>query len=409
MLLKLYGPNPGPARAGLGLGPGLRPPLGDGVTWHIQISLAILDFVSLAFGSTTLLVWILTSCIDWKKRRVHYDFQLPRTSLFMVLISSLLLILTNACIDSLSRSVLFCEKNIEGVPFLRSETAFTVSSDPSIRFITGALGAFVMYFFAANLCWILFSLINILVLIFFPNLRERFRKRIMVFAFQCFVSCGLTVIPVAITFGIGGESAYVASYIAYYIIIFNQWAFIVLFVVPSIVLPCLVVSLVVLIVAKMRINSFQSKEITGTPIKLTDLEKRLIGYSTFLMLLLFLYGIILVLFSHLTDGYFEFISQFIICVTVNSPIIATLNGTGDVNVNNTIVLYRENPIGGVDTCRELEANALNELPFFIPILLMFHLRLVWTPIFIVIVPHISPKVIMDFVSRSRGTATAKSS
>ena len=267
-------------------------PVGEGATWKIQISLAVLDVLSLVFGSATLMVWISTSCVDWKKRRLHYDFQLARTSLFMVIICSLLIILINACIDIIDRSILFCERSSEGIPFLRAQTAHT-ESNANTRFITGLLGAVCMYLYTTNLCWIVFSLINILVIVFYPNLRERLSKRVSVFAFQCFFCFGLNLIPIAITIALKPDSAYRAAYMAYHIVIFNQWAFVFLFIVPSVVLPCVVVSLVVLIVAKMRITSFHSKEVTGSSIKLTNLEKRLIGYSTFLMFLLFLYGLFL--------------------------------------------------------------------------------------------------------------------
>ena len=375
-------------------------PVGDGVTRKIKISLAIIDVLSLVFGSATLMVWIIMSCVDRKKRRLHYDFQLARTSLFMVIICSLLSILINACIDIMDRSILFCERSEEEIPFLRAQTALAESSYAKTRFITGLLGAVWMYLYTVNLFWILFSLINILVIVFYPNLRERFSKRVLIFALQCFISFGLNLIPIAITIALRPESAYKGAYISYHIIIFNQWAFVFFFIVPSVVLPCLVLSLVVLTVAKMRITSFHSKEITGSSIKLTDLEKRLIGYSTFLMLLMFLHGAIIILISRLISGYFALISQFILCITVNSPIYATssLNGTG---TNSTLTLYRENTYGGVDVCRKLEASANNELPFYIPVMLMFYLRLVWIPIFIIIVPHISPRSLKNFIYRFR--------
>ena len=101
---------------------------GDGVTRKIKISLAIIDVLSLVFGSATLMVWIITSCVDRKKRRLHYDFQLARTSLFMVIICSLLLILINACIDIMDRSILFCERSEEEIPFSRAQTALAESS-----------------------------------------------------------------------------------------------------------------------------------------------------------------------------------------------------------------------------------------------------------------------------------------
>ena len=194
-------------------------PVGDGVTRKIKISLAIIDVLSLVFGSATLMVWIITSCVDRRKHRLHYDFQLARTSLFMVIICSLLLILINACIDIMDRSILFCERSEEEIPFLRAQIALAESSYVKTRFITGLLGAVWMYLYTVNLFWILFSLINILVIVFYPNLRERLSKRVLIFTLQCFVSFGPNLIPIAITIALRPESAYKGlHFVSYYYI-----------------------------------------------------------------------------------------------------------------------------------------------------------------------------------------------
>ena len=354
-------------------------PYGPHATRITRILLIVLSVLGIVLGTATLIGWLLTSCVDWKKLRLHYDFQLARTSLFMVVLSSFIVILTNACIDILDRSVLFCKQTNAGESYLLPHQTYFVSDDPNIRIVVNLIGFVNNYFFLVNLCWIAFSVINILVLVFFPYLRERFRKRLLVFSFQFLFSFGINLILFVVPFAIAGDATFVSSYIGIFVILYNSWLFVLMFVFPSLLLPCFVISLVVIVLTKLRINSIKSLEVTGRAYKLTDLEKRLFCYSIILMIMLFLYGIVTILIAYFTSDYFQSIGEYVLCITVNSPILVQSNDT----------VYRENPYGGVDVCNEIKDTANKALPYFIPTLLAFYLRFLWMLIFIVLVPYIS--------------------
>ena len=364
-------------------------PYGPHATKITRILLIVLSVLGIVLGTATLIGWLLTSCVDWKKLRLHYDFQLARTSLFMVVLSSFIVILTNACIDILDRSVLYCKQNEAGESYLLPHQPNIFGNNSNIRIVVNLIGFVNNYFFLVNLCWISFSVINILVLVFFPYLRERFRTRLLVFSFQFLFSFGFILILFIAPFTVDGDMTFIASSVLNNFILYNAWFYLFIFFFPSVVLPCFVISLVVIVLTKLRIHSIKSLEISGRANKLTDLEKRLVWYCVLLMIMLFLYGIIILLTSYFSTDYLISIGEYVLCVTVNSPILLQSNDT----------VYRENQYGGVDVCNDIKDRADAELPYFIFILLAFYVRLLWMPIFVVLVPHISIRAVVKSLKR----------
>ena len=97
------------------------------------------------------------------------------------------------------------------------------------------------------------------------------------------------------------------------------------------------------------------------------------------MIMLFLYGMLVLVITYLADEYFPIIGEYVICITVNSPVLLQSNDT----------VYRENPV-----CNDILDRANTELPYFILVLLPIYIRILWMPVFVILVPHISLKAIM---------------
>ena len=106
---------------------------------------------------------------------------------------------------------------------------------------------------------------------------------------------------------------------------------------------------------------------------------------------MFFQGINLIFLSLVSLEYFQSVTKFILCITVNSPILTLpSNFTGsNATLNDTVPVYRENPYGDVDACRMLESEASLLLPKFSFILYVLLSRLIWLPIFFVLVPQIT--------------------
>ena len=379
-------------------------PSGDISKKIIRLFLDILSVFSIVLCTTTLIAWLLLSCIDWKKFRFHYDFQLPRTSLFMVVMSSLFLVVINASIDLTSRDFFFCQSTKEGKSYLLAHLFYSISNVYYRKVVTWVIGALFQYFLFVTLSWIVFSLININVVIFFPHLRESLRKRILFFLFQCLVCFGLNIIPVVIVIAANPESPYFAAYLIDVFNIFNIWGSIFFVDIPFFLIPGILISLIIVTVTKLRITSLQSRETTGRAFKLTDLEKRLIIYSIVLMLLLLLQGVNFILFRIIIiQNFFAFVTKFILCMTVNSPILTLpSNFTGsNATLNDTVPVYRENPYGDVDACRMLESEAFRLYPHYLVISFPIYLRLGWILVFFVLVPLCTPKSLIDWIRRMK--------
>ena len=257
----------------------------------VRLILNILSVFSIVLCTATLIAWLLLSCIDWKKIRFHYDFQLPRTSLFMVVMSSLFLIVISASIDLMSRDFFFCQSTQDGQSYLLAHMFYSISNVRSRKIVTFVTGALSHYIFLVTVSWIVISLINIIFIVFFPQVRKSFRKRILVFFIQCLICFGLNIIPVAIVIASNPDMPYVVVYSVNITFAFNRWSNLILFKMPFFIVPGIIISLTIVIVAKLRITSLESEETTGHSFKLTDLEKRLIVYGIVLMVLMLFQGI----------------------------------------------------------------------------------------------------------------------
>ena len=355
----------------------------------VRLFLGILSVFSIVLCTTTLIAWLLLSCIDWKKFRFHYDFQLPRTSLFMVVMSSLFLVVLNASIDLTSRDFFFCQSTQDGQSYLLAQMFYSISNVRSRKIVTFVTGALSHYLFLVTISWIVISLINIIFIVFLPQVRKSFRKRILVFLLQCLICFGLNIIPVAIAIASNSDTPYAVVYLLNTNILLNFWSFLILFEMPNFLVPGIIISLTIVIIAKLRITSLESEETTGHSFKLTDLEKRLIVYGIVLMVLILVQGISSISLSFISPEYFQFVTKFILCITVNSPILtlpSNLTGS-DATLNDTVPVYRENPYGDVDACRMFESRALELYPQFTPIIFTLLYRLIWLPIFFVLVPQ----------------------
>ena len=364
-------------------------PSGDDTIRNVGYVVGTFSVFSIVLCTATLIAWLLLSCIDWKKFRFHYDFQLPRTSLFMVVMSSLFLVVINASIDLTSRDFFFCQSTQDGQSYLLAQMFYSISNVRSRKIVTFVTGALSHYIFLVTISWIVISLINIIFIVFFPQVRKSFRKRILVFLLQCLICFGLNIIFVAIAIASNSDTPFTVIYLLNTNIIFNRWSFLLLSEMPFFLVPGITISLTIVIIAKLRITSLESEETTGHSFKLTDLEKRLIVYGIVLMFLMLFQGISSISLSFISPEYFQFVTKFILCMTVNSPILTLpSNFTGsNATLNDTVPVYRENPYGDVDACRMFELEAFQFYPQFSIIIFALIFRLIWLPIFFVLVPN----------------------
>ena len=345
-----------------------------------QVFYVVLNIAGLILGIGTLGGWIATSCIDWKKKRIRYDFQLARTSLFMVVISSLALLVINVTVDLLNRSYLYCSSGESGEQFLPAHLNHYTSGDSSVRIVINLIGALYHYFSICSLIWLSVSFFNIFLIVYFP-MRDKHKRKMLVFLIECVVSYFAPILPILLAVALDSDSPYGVVYTLQQIYVFDAWLNTILHNWLYFLISGIIITLSILIVLKLRFNSIHSKVIMGKSIKLTELEKRMLVYSLVLMLTLFLIGTQLLAVNLIADDYHLVIEEYILCSTVNSPVQVSTASS-----NATYLVYRVNTIGGPEACRNLLNIANNKYPSWAYILLSLFFRLIWFIPFIILIP-----------------------
>ncbi|KAI6645862.1 hypothetical protein LOD99_13121 [Oopsacas minuta] len=350
-----------------------------------QVLFALISIAGLILGIGTLIGWVATSCIDWKKKRIMFNFQLARTSLFMVVICSILLLVINVTVDLLDRGYLFCSSGDGGEQYLPAHLNQYTSTDSSVKVVINLIGALYHYLSLCSLCWLAISFLNIFLIVFFP-LKDRQKRSISVFLIECLVAFSAPLFPIILATALDSDSPYGVVYTLQQIYVFDAWLNTILHTWLYYLISGVIITLAIIIVLKLRINSINSMRMIGKCIKLTGLEKRLLAYSLVLMFVLFIIGSQLLLVNSIADSYHFLIEEYILCTTVNSPIELAFFGT-----NITQIVYRVNTIGDVQVCKSLLDDANSMYPSWCYMLLSILFRVFWFIPFIILIPCCSCK------------------
>ena len=345
-----------------------------------QVFYILINVAGLILGVCTLVGWVATSCVDWKKKRVKFDFQLSRTSLFVVMICSLILIIINLTVDLLNRDYLYCSSGSDGQQYLPAHLNQYTSTDDTVRITINLIGALFHYFSLCSLIWLTISYFNIFLIVFFP-FTDRNKKKMFVFITECVIGFAMPLLPIILAVAFDSDSPYGVVYTLQQIYVFDAWLNTILHNWPYFLISGVIITLAILIVLKVRFNSIRSKQNLGKSIKLTDLEKRLLAHSLLLMFLLTLIGIQLLFVNSTAEDYHFLIEEYILCSTVNSPVEMVFIGS-----NTTFLAYRVNTIGGTGVCKRLLDSANNEYPSWAYMLLSVSFRIIWFIPFIVLIP-----------------------
>ena len=345
-----------------------------------QVLFILINVTGLILGVCTLVGWVATSCVDWKKKRMKFDFQLARTSLFVVMICSLILVIINLTVDLLNRDYLYCSSGSDGQQYLPAHLNQYTSSDESVKVVINLIGALYHYFSLCSLIWLSISYFNIFLIVFFP-LTDRNKRKTLVFVIECVVGFVTPLVPIILAVGIDSDSPYGVVYTLQQIYVFDAWLNTILHNWPYFLISGVIITLAILIVLKLRLNSVRSKQNLGKSMKLTELEKRLLAHSLVLMTILTLIGIQLLFVNSTADSYHFLIEEYILCSTVNSPVRMVFNGS-----NTTFLAYRVNTIGGTGVCNRLLNDANNRYPSWAYMLLAVSFRIIWFIPFVVLIP-----------------------
>ena len=339
-----------------------------------QFVFSVVSITGILLNLGTLLGWLFTHFINLRTCRLTREFHVPRASLFTVFLCNSGLLTSYAIVDLMGRDVIFCSLAASGRLYLPAHLVLSYDIPHADKIAMNVLGVLNFFFFLATLLWLMNAFINMALVVYFPlQINKDLKTRIVVFTVQCIYAFGLPILLIFIAVAAHPNSPFGSSYMLHQVLISTEWAYIFLYKWPYFILAAAISTIMVLILAKLRFVSIENKSL-GRAIQLTEIEKRLIAYA-------FLFTLTLVIIGSGFSGlyvislyYYKIIEDYILCITINSPIYILPFG---VNTANATVAYRENSYGGLDECRMLLDSANQITPPIAVFLFSLCTRLVW--------------------------------
>ena len=254
-------------------------------------------------------------------------------------------------------------------------------------------GAIYQFFFIGFLFWVIFTLLNLLLIVSFPfRFNSTTKIKYYIFMFESVISISVPLLFVIVTLALGRGRAYVGKYQFIGLIGPTLGLFLVIFYIPFVLSCVSILTLTPLIFCKMRWNILQTTAMLGKYPKATPLEYRIAIYSFVLVILLIIImtGLIFYLraFS-LSDDYIS-LEDTGYCFTYRSPASFYRNGV-ELRFSSTAeaLMAATNsttvPVDFMEACDRLDAT--NKVyPPSIYIVEAFLIRIVVSCIFIITLP-----------------------
>ena len=367
-------------------------PTNTNLALFTKILFLSISTVGLVMSTGTLIGWLVASYRDYRKRN-SWDFQLARASLFMVVLSNLGIFVTNTIIDSLGRAQLLCERNGKGELYLLAHIFEQATGPGSRRTLTNIIGGVFYFFLTSTFYWIIVAFANILFVIFLPlRVHESVKRERTVFCVQIAIGLFVSLLLIGIVVAINPETPFVGNYQLQQIYVSAPLVFLIMFILILSVNAGAVLTLALIALTKLRLVSLRAKSLTGHNTHLTELEKRLLVYAFVYSITYILLSINLGVFVFLERSYLDIITEYVICVNVNSEV--TLS-----SMNTTQLAYRDNTIGNLTRCDALLETANRTLPIWVSVNVSVVMRVVWMIIFIILIPRCTPKCLIRKVNK----------
>ena len=327
----------------------------------------------------TLLAWFIATYYEYKVKRDAFKFSLAQASLYMVIVCTLGIFVVQIVIDSLGREGVLCERTAAGELYLRA------SSNPNLQI--NALGGFYYFFITATLIWLSFAFLNILIIILLSiRFTHELKRDLTVFLVEFVVAFGVPLISVSIVFLTDPQSPFIGYYQILHVSIREPLTLLFLDGLVYSIAVAAILTIVIIVITKLRLHSVRSASLTGRKLVLSEMEKRLLAYSSIFSFILIIASLTLVVVLLTDERYFEQIQSYIRCVTVNSPILIN-----DVTSHSNQTVYRENSIGNMSVCESILEVVISTLPSLYSVAGVVLLRCVWLVVFIVLIPSCSLK------------------
>ena len=369
-------------------------PSETGMTLVINIIYFVISVSALILCVGTLISWIAAS-VKCRGRKRGCDFQLARASLFMVVLTKLLMYIMYTCIDVIGRYGLVCRTNEYGEQYLIAHEIFSVSSNPDTRLKVNILGQVYTFLHLSSSLWIIFGFTNVTLLVFFPlRIGTTLKRQVLTFCIEMGIAVILPICLLSIVTGVDPISTFSVNYLVQEIYPGEQILVILTVALVYTVTSGYVLTAVIIILTKLRFVSLRSERITGQGTQLTELEKRMVIYAVALYICYGVLGFNVALYLTIEVQFIAGVIDYTLCINVNSLITLTpLEYTGMINnissLNSTLSVYRDNTVGNLTQCEVILSELNSTIPMWSIAVIGIITRIEGMLVFIVLIPSCS--------------------
>ncbi|KAI6649274.1 hypothetical protein LOD99_11641 [Oopsacas minuta] len=358
--------------------------------------LIIIDVTGIILSIISISAWIVPF-IRYAYHNRHnslsgIDINLPRLTLFMLLLSVAILILLYAILDIPQHEDIFCKS-------VQSELGFDFSlvslhSDARIE----VYGALFHYFTLSYLLWTVCSWLNILLVLCFPlQITTNFKVKNTIFLTELLIS--ILVPFFAIFLAVQGPD-YNGEYTAAYgpvqiyrtIFLIDHSLYGTLYEWPHFISLGIILAFNVIIVFKLKMKLLKQTVSSGRKQSIGGFETRFMVHSVILIILHIFVNATVIAYKFIEYRYFWQLEEIIGCVTLNSNLTFTLEGNVYTSKSLELVkiFFTEYSAIEINSCQDYFLDNEMIYPSFLFILSTILLRLVWLSVFVVLIPQFSP-------------------
>ena len=358
--------------------------------------LNIIDLSGILLSIVSICAWVLPFILHLIKERPtsleDLDLNLPRLSLFMLLLSVSILILLYTMLDVPDQKEIFCHTTTSelGIDF----SLVSPHNNGLIEFY----GALFHYFTLTYLLWTIFSWLNIILVLLFPlQICSNLKTKRYIFIFEFSISLLTPFIALILATNApdyNGEytTAYGPLQIYRILIIRDHNLYNVLYEWPH--FACLSIILVfnVVIVLKLKLYLLRQEDLSGRTQKIGGFETRFMIHSIILIILNVLINTTVIAYRFVTYSYYWNLEEIIGCVTLDCNITYVIDGEvhrgKSLELINLFSEYYDE--GDILPCQNYLQQNEDIYPSFLFIMSTISLRLIWVSVFVVLIPQFNP-------------------
>ena len=354
----------------------------------IDLTGMILSLVSISFWMVPFIRYVI------KNRELslsEIDINLPRFSLFMLLLSVSILTLLYATLDIPEHRDIYCEnvKSELGIYF----SIVATHTEAGIE----VYGALFHYFALTYLLWTVCSWLNIILVICFPmEITTNFKLKNFIFLTELLISI---LVPFLVVFlainGTNSEGEYLAAYgplqIYRIVILIDHNLYAILYEWPHFLSLGLILLFNVIIVFKLKMKLLRQKEITGRNQSIGGFETRFMIHSVILVMLHILVNATIIAYRFVGFRYFWQLEESIGCVSLLSNITFSFDGDVYEERNLDLMKIASGSFQDIEIehCGDYFLKTESIYPSFLFMITTISLRVIWLSVFVVLIPQFS--------------------